>query len=376
MPSRTVSWEELSRHSQPGDLWIAVAGVAYDVSDFGDDHPGGKMVFERSGGRDVTEPFQAYHPDWVAKTMKRFEVGRMESSRRGTLPGPTVMYTKLFAEIKSAGLLETDYGFYVRTGAWLSFLFALAWGLVLSGRWVLGAVTIGIFWQQASFVGHDAGHNSITHNRKTDGNIALVVNAFIGVGMSWWKSSHNIHHILVNSTDCDPDIQHLPLLAPSHNYLQTTHSEYHDFDLVFDGPAKYLVPYQHLTFFPLLLVAKFGMYIHAIRHFMTGGTVFIHKIKEYFVMIFFMCWYLSLAMLVPTWPERVMFVMLSHSIVSILHLQVGLCCLYSEQEIRAILWAFPVLWSETCPIFHPSYVCLSWALPRPTRPLVSNTLGH
>ena len=32
---------------------------------------------------------------------------------------------------------------------------------------MLGACLIGLFWQQVAFVGHDIGHNSITHNRNT-----------------------------------------------------------------------------------------------------------------------------------------------------------------------------------------------------------------
>lgn len=60
---------------------------------------------------------------------------------------------------------------------------------------------------QVAFIGHDAGHNAITHNRTWDGYIGLVVNACLGIGPSWWKATHNIHHTVVNSTDCDPDIQ-------------------------------------------------------------------------------------------------------------------------------------------------------------------------
>ena len=38
-----------------------------------------------------------------------------------------------------------------------------------------------------AFVGHDAGHNAVTHNSKYDGYIGLLVNACIGIGPSWWK---------------------------------------------------------------------------------------------------------------------------------------------------------------------------------------------
>lgn len=38
-------------------------------------------------------------------------------------------------------------------------------------------------------MGHDAGHNAVTHSSKYDGYIGLVVNACIGIGPSWWKVS-------------------------------------------------------------------------------------------------------------------------------------------------------------------------------------------
>ena len=40
---------------------------------------------------------------------------------------------------------------------------------------------------QVAFVGHDVGHNAVTHNSKYDGYIGLLVNACIGIGPSWWK---------------------------------------------------------------------------------------------------------------------------------------------------------------------------------------------
>lgn len=42
---------------------------------------------------------------------------------------------------------------------------------------------------QVAFVGHDAGHNAVTHNSRLDGYIGLLVNACLGIGPSWWKAS-------------------------------------------------------------------------------------------------------------------------------------------------------------------------------------------
>merc|ERR1712072_1648267 len=72
---------------------------------------------------------------------------------------------------------------------------------------------MGAFWQQLAFVGHDAGHNGITHHKATDNVLGILVgNFFGGVSIAWWKRTHNVHHIVTNSVDRDPDIQLLPVL--------------------------------------------------------------------------------------------------------------------------------------------------------------------
>ena len=49
------------------------------------------------------------------------------------------------------------------------------------------------------FTAHDAGHAGITHHFKTDTLIALFVADFCcGLSMGWWKSSHNVHHLITN----------------------------------------------------------------------------------------------------------------------------------------------------------------------------------
>ena len=63
-----------------------------------------------------------------------------------------------------------------------------------SGFWthMLGAVSLGLFWQQSMFIGHDAGHNSITFDRNKDAMIGWCVgNVFNGVGIAWWMATRS-----------------------------------------------------------------------------------------------------------------------------------------------------------------------------------------
>lgn len=55
-----------------------------------------------------------------------------------------------------------------------------------------------------------------------------------------------------------PAMQFMPLLAISPRFFQPLYSRYHSALLQFDTAAACLIPYQHFTFIPLLMVAKFG----------------------------------------------------------------------------------------------------------------------
>lgn len=78
----------------------------------------------------------------------------------------------------------------------------------------IGALFMGCYWQQLAFVGHDLGHNGISHVQSTDNKTGIALgNLFGGISIAWWKRSHNVHHIVCNSIEHDPDIQHFPFMA-------------------------------------------------------------------------------------------------------------------------------------------------------------------
>lgn len=53
-------------------------------------------------------------------------------------------------------------------------------------------------------------------------------------------------------------MQFMPLLAISPRFFNPLFSRYHNALLEFDAAARVLIPHQHFTFIPLLMVAKFG----------------------------------------------------------------------------------------------------------------------
>ncbi|KAK3327928.1 mitochondrial cytochrome-like protein b2 [Cercophora scortea] len=64
MPS-TVSIEDLSKHATREDLWLAVNGIVYDLTEFAPTHPGGLHILVGFAGRDATSIYSRVHADSV-----------------------------------------------------------------------------------------------------------------------------------------------------------------------------------------------------------------------------------------------------------------------------------------------------------------------
>jgi|EP01047_Picozoa_sp_COSAG01_P031296 L-lactate dehydrogenase (cytochrome) len=65
--SPLISFEEIARHTTKDDCWVVVEGVAYDVTSFLPDHPGGAGIILEAAGRDSTAEFLEAHPVAIMK---------------------------------------------------------------------------------------------------------------------------------------------------------------------------------------------------------------------------------------------------------------------------------------------------------------------
>ncbi|HTV22770.1 MAG TPA: cytochrome b5 domain-containing protein [Polyangiaceae bacterium] len=77
---REVTRSELSRHVDDGNLWIAIDGFVYDVSEYSKRHPGGPAILFAYAGRDVSGAFwqqNGHQSDIVRAMLAKFRVGRM-----------------------------------------------------------------------------------------------------------------------------------------------------------------------------------------------------------------------------------------------------------------------------------------------------------
>lgn len=218
--------------------------------------------------------------------------------------------------------------FYVGHGINLSVIFALLiYGVVFSNNvyiQVASSISMAVFWQQMAFIGHDIGHTAVTHDLKTDSLIGIFVgNMTTGISIAWWKKSHNAHHIVTNSVEFDPDIQHLPVLAITDKFFQSVRSMYHEKILYFDGLAKFFVSYQHWLYYLIMGLARYNLYAQSflLVFSLPRGQ---NKYFEIFGLMFFWTWYIYLCSFLPSWTSLFIFVFVAHFLAGILHIQITL----------------------------------------------------
>ena len=201
--SAPVSRAQFKDHTDADKHWIIIDSNVYDVSCWLQSHPGGKLILLHSIGRDVSEAFNAYHPHWVRQQLAAFKVGQlqtdprdntataqalqpsvepevatkdadpcdmlqassMSSASQDAASNPQIMYSllqqgtqqKVAAShrlktvehaLDAAGLFHTSPGFYCKLAACCALCLALAVWCVVHQYIMLGALLLGLFWQQ------------------------------------------------------------------------------------------------------------------------------------------------------------------------------------------------------------------------------------
>ena len=123
----------------------------------------------------------------------------------------------------------------------------------------------GFLWIQSSYVGHDSGHYQIMSspgfNKLTQ---ILVENCITGISFAWWKWTHNAHHIACNSLDYEPDLQHIPMFTIYSNLFNSIKSIFCGRILKFNYVARFLVSYQHWTYYQVMCVARINLFLQTL----------------------------------------------------------------------------------------------------------------
>lgn len=282
-PLRKITIEELTKHRFPNDAWLAYKGRVYDVSNW-EDHPGGSVIFTHAGD-DCTDIFAAFHPLTAVKDMQKYEIGVLEEKIVDNIEKTTTLiktqkqkdFEKAYRELRNKlitmGMFNASYSYYAFKVT--SNLAILALSVFLATQfksfWInmIGAVVLGLFWQQCGWLAHDFLHHQVFKNRVYGDVAGLIIgNLFQGFSVGWWKSKHNSHHAVPNlhasvegACDGDPDIDTMPILAWTLKMAESARSS---------SFGRFMIKNQAFFYFPVLLFARLS-WAHQSWVFVWGG---------------------------------------------------------------------------------------------------------
>ncbi|KAL9025481.1 MAG: hypothetical protein Q9196_005702 [Gyalolechia fulgens] len=272
------------------------------------------------------------HMDVRTQEEIKLDLDKYPSLDHATQANIVRRYRQLDQLIHAEGLYQCRYTDYMVEVSRYALLFGLCLLFLHLGWYGTSGLFLGLFWHQLVFTAHDAGHTGITHNYVYDAIIGVVIADFLGgLSIGWWKRNHNVHHIVTNSPEHDPDIEHIPLLAISHRFFESLRSTFYDRVMTYDCVAKFSVRYQHLLYYPLLALGRFNLYVLSWEFLLRGlgprkGAVWWHRWFEIAGHVFFWTWF-GYGMLYRSMPDarsRLLFVMVSHMVTGPLHVQITL----------------------------------------------------
>ena len=272
------------------------------------------------------------HLDALTRKEIKLDLDLYPSLDQATQEDIVRKYRLLNKQIKDEGLFDCNYWAYGVECMRYTLLFT---GFLVFLRWqwyALSAFCLGAFWHQLVFTAHDAGHMGITHNFHVDTVIGIIIADFLGgLSLGWWKRSHNVHHIVTNSPEHDPDIEHMPFFAISHRFLKSLRSTYYERVMHYDAAAQVLVSMQHYLYYVILLFGRFNLYRLSWVYLFGGqapkkGPAWWHRYLEMVGTAFFWAWfgYGVVYKSIDTNWHRFVFVMVSHMVTAPLHVQITL----------------------------------------------------
>ncbi|KAK1753494.1 hypothetical protein QBC47DRAFT_415281 [Echria macrotheca] len=272
------------------------------------------------------------HLDTLTRREIKLDLDRYPALDPDTQDAIVQKYRELNKRIRAEKLYDCNYGAYAVECFRYALLFTAMLVFLRWGWYATSAFFLGCFWHQLVFTAHDAGHMGITHDFHTDTVIGIVIADFLGgLSIGWWKRNHNVHHIVTNSPEHDPDIEHLPFFAVSHRLLGSLYSTYYERIMEYDAAAKFFISIQHYSYYLILLFGRFNLYRLSWLYLLTGqapkkGPAWWHRHLEALGQIVFWIWfgYFLVYRAIDTNWHRFVFVMVSHMTSAPLHVQITL----------------------------------------------------
>lgn len=283
---------------------------------------------------ELEEPSEVFTKPGTDRTQQELDADleRYPSLEPDIQDGIVQKYRQLNDRIRAEGLYDCNYTAYAIEGLRYTVLFSMCLFCLHHAWYATAGAFLGAFWHQLVFTAHDAGHMGITHDFQTDSCIGIFITDFLGgLSMGWWKRNHNVHHVVTNSPEHDPDIEHMPFFAISHRFFESLRSTYYERIMTYDLFSKFVVRYQQYLYYPILTMGRFNLYRLSWEHLILGlgprkGPARWHRWLEIAGQVFFWIWfgYFMVYRSIPTWSGRIAFVMVSHMVTAPLHVQITL----------------------------------------------------
>ncbi|GAA5904365.1 hypothetical protein JCM5296_005268 [Sporobolomyces johnsonii] len=194
----------------------------------------------------------------------------------------------------------------------------------------VAAVCLGAFWHQVTFVAHDTGHTELTGNWWIDRLWGVAIADFIGgLSIGWWCDNHNVHHLVTNSPEHDPDIQHLPFFAISTEFFRSLRSSYYKRVMTFDAFARKFLPHQHRLYYIIMCFARFNLFALSYAFVLTNwparrSPLFKLRLLELVGLATFWLWFSRVLLAIDGTGNRLLYLIVSFAVTSPLHVQIVL----------------------------------------------------
>ncbi|MFJ4920619.1 fatty acid desaturase family protein [Streptomyces sp. NPDC088725] len=179
--------------------------------------------------------------------------------------GASATFAELLKRVKAEGLLDLNPRYYLgRLALNTALLVAglVAFFLVGDSWWQIPvAVWMGLCGVQSAYMWHDAGHKAMFRNKRAASAVGYFHANFVnGVSFGWWVNHHNRHHSNPNHLDMDPDIGRRTAIFDIKQYRTRTTVQ------------RFIVRYQSVLFFVLLVLESFKMHKTAVLAISRGDT--------------------------------------------------------------------------------------------------------
>eukprot|EP00448_Togula_jolla_P023670 CAMPEP_0170584128 /NCGR_PEP_ID=MMETSP0224-20130122/8522_1 /TAXON_ID=285029 /ORGANISM="Togula jolla, Strain CCCM 725" /LENGTH=484 /DNA_ID=CAMNT_0010907539 /DNA_START=54 /DNA_END=1508 /DNA_ORIENTATION=+ len=346
---KDIKWVEVVSHNTPDDAWLVVDDVVLDVTAFAPHHPGGSIIL-KFAGTDASDQFAAFHRPRVRARLNQFAIGKLDkeisdAEAMDKASSATLEYRALRERLWKEGYFEPSMRYFVVKAC-------IGFGLaVLAVALVLVPLPPGSWCRCIAFLIHDAAHNGILAPSVGGGFNKLawfLGSPFFGASLSMWITEHSLHHAITLRPREDPQFDYLPVWLTSEKELLVPWT---DINIL----HRIMVPIQHITFVPILIVlGRLNFYAISIsflvRNLLSGGCkrhqVF-GMVMDIVGIVFFFSGLMMLTLQLPDRREQVLFLLSSHFTIGFLHLQLLLSHLatdtYTVEEERSLqFFAFQV----------------------------------